>query len=115
MWLSITVGARCLCVKLIKRRSALKEFLICTDKTDKEDIILLLPSSYRETEKLSGTANSTGKLYHVCEISAVNAGQATMLGQCPSLGSFSDDPTRSQQKQVPLPAANISDRQPHRL
>ena len=48
------------------------------DKTDKESIILLLPSSYQETEILSGMASSTGKLYRVCEISAVNAGQATM-------------------------------------
>lgn len=44
MWFSIAVGARCLYVKLIERRSALKEFIICIDMTDKESIILLLPS-----------------------------------------------------------------------
>lgn len=70
MWFIITVDARCLCFKLIKGRSALEKFLICIDKTDKESVILLFPSLYQETEKLSGM----GRLDHVCEISAGNAG-----------------------------------------
>jgi len=104
VWFSITVGARSLCVQLVNRSSALKEF--CIDKTDKDSIILLFPTSYRETEKLNGKASSTGKLHRVCEVSAV---------KCPSLGSFSDDLKGRQQKEVPLPAVSISDPQPRDL
>lgn len=114
VWFRLTVGARCLCVKLIRRRSALKGSIICIyHKTDKGSIILSLPSSCPETEKSGGLASPPGEF-----TMGVKSRQCVLdkrlwrdlLGQCPSLGSFSDDLKCSPQKQVPLSAANIRPR-----